>query len=177
MVQVKGRDEPAVDDSDRGQFFSPHSADRLKQHVSMRMILLFILLRRSGSMAQKRLFNLSENQWRIMTQLGTFAPLSLNGLAERLVQDRGQVSRAVKGLVERGLVAQTRKPGGPELDICLSPEGDALHERMVEWVIERDKKLTDGMDPDELAIARDVVERMIVQARTMVDQERELTQK
>ena len=48
--------------------------------VSMRMIRLFVMLRRSGIMAQRRQFGLSETEWRIMTQLGDTAPLSLNGL-------------------------------------------------------------------------------------------------
>ena len=49
--------------------------------LSMRMIRLFIMLRRSGILAQRRRFDLSEIEWRIVTQLGGAAPLSLNGLA------------------------------------------------------------------------------------------------
>src|SRR6185312_6070923 len=68
--------------------------------VSMRMIRLFVMLRKSGVLAHRRHFGLSETEWRIMTQLGARAPLSLNGLADVMLQDRGQLSRAVKAMVE-----------------------------------------------------------------------------
>jgi hypothetical protein len=57
--------------------------------VSMRMIRLFVMLRKSGILAQRRQFGLSETEWRIMTQLGEAAPLSLNGLAERCCRIAG----------------------------------------------------------------------------------------
>ena len=53
--------------------------------VSMRMIRLFVMLRKSGILAQRRQFGLSETEWRIMTQLGEAAPLSLNGLADAML--------------------------------------------------------------------------------------------
>lgn len=176
MVGTKGSSKASEAGPGHGEFAGTQ-AKRLGHLTSMQMILLFILMRRSGSMAQRRLFDLSDNEWRIMTQLGGFAPLSLNGLAERLIQDRGQLSRAVKGLVERGLVTQARKPGGPELEITLTSEGQDLHAKMVEWVTQRDRALTEGIDADELAITKNVVERMIVHAREIVEQERELAQK
>lgn len=143
----------------------------LRGLVSMRMIRLFVLLRRTGVLAQKRLFELSEIEWRIMVQLGDTAPLSLNGLAERLVQDRGQLSRAVKGMVSRGLVTRERKPGGPEIEIELSESGSALHAQMVQWAVERDRRLTDGIDQGDIATVLRVTEGMIERAQAMLDEE------
>src|SRR5690348_15436816 len=99
--------------------------------VSMRMIRLFVLLRKGGILAQRRQFGLSETEWRIMTQLGETAPLSLNGLADAMLQDRGQLSRAVKSMVERGLLTRERKPGGPEVEIELSGEGRRIYGQMI----------------------------------------------
>lgn len=141
--------------------------------VSMRMVILFSLMRRSSQLTQKRIFGLSEIEWRIMTQLGEFAPLSLNGLADLLLHDRGQLSRAVKGMVERGLLTRNRKPGGPEIEIDLSAEGKALREKMVERAIERDRRLTEGLDPAQLDIVRSVVEQMISRAEVLMEEERE----
>jgi hypothetical protein len=69
--------------------------------VSMRMVILFTLMRRSTLISQRHLFGLSEIEWRIMTQLDEGISLSLNGLAQVLAQDRGQLSRAVKSMVAR----------------------------------------------------------------------------
>lgn len=136
--------------------------------VTMRMIRLFTLMRRGGILAQRRRFGLSEIEWRIMTQLGTGARLSLNALAEALLQDRGQLSRAVKGIVTRGLVTRERKPGGPEIEIALSSAGWALHTQMVGWVVERDARLTEGLNPDDLAALWRVSDVMIGRAEDML---------
>lgn len=142
--------------------------------VSLRMIRLFVVLRRTGILAQRRLFNLSETEWRIMTQLGETAPLSLNGLAEAMVQDRGQLSRAVKTMVERGLLTRERKPGGPEVEIELSREGRNIYADMVEWVHERDRALTAGIPDDEIATVRRVLGTMRERAWTMLGEEQQL---
>src|SRR6478735_5783225 len=142
--------------------------------VSMRMIRLFVMLRKSGILAQRRRFGLSETEWRIMTQLGETASLSLNGLADAMLQDRGQLSRAVKSMVERGLLTRERKPGGPEIEIDLSGEGRAIYARMVDWVHERDRALTTGIPPEEVAQVWRVLGAMMERAQTMLDEEQRL---
>jgi DNA-binding MarR family transcriptional regulator len=142
--------------------------------VSMRMIRLFVMLRKSGILAQRRQFDLSETEWRIMTQLGEAAPLSLNGLADAMLQDRGQLSRAVKAMVERGLLTRDRKPGGPEIEIDLSGRGRAIYAQMVEWVYERDRELTDGIPQADLATVFRVLSEMMARAQTILDEEQRL---
>ena len=139
--------------------------------VSMRMIRLFVMLRKGGVLAHRRQFEVSETEWRIMTQLGEAAPLSLNALADAMLQDRGQLSRAVKAMVERGVVTRERKPGGPEIEIELSAEGRAIYDGMVGWVHERDRVLTDGIPAEDISMVRDVLGAMMVRAQAMLDEE------
>ena len=172
-----GRAKATMTTADERDRERPHSSRRtgpLAELVSIRMVVLFSLMRRSGQLAQKRIFDLSEVEWRIMTQLGEFAPLSLNGLADLLLHDRGQLSRTVKGMVQRGLLTRTRKPGGPEIEIDLSAGGRALHTKMVERAIERDRRLTEGLDPGEIAVVKGVVEKMIARAEVLMEEERSL---
>lgn len=138
--------------------------------VSMRMVILFTLMRRSTIISQRRDLGLSEIEWRIMTQVSESASLSLNGLADVLVQDRGQLSRAVKVMVERGLLKRCRKPGGPEIEISLAPGGRELRARMDERALERDTYLTQGIAEDDLAVVRRVIETMIGRAEDLLDQ-------
>ncbi len=149
-------------------------AGTLNGLVSMRMIRLFVMLRKSGILAQRRQFGLSETEWRIMTQLGETAPLSLNGLADAMLQDRGQLSRAVKSMVERGLLTRERKPGGPEIEIGLSDEGRAIYARMVDWVHERDRVLTAGVPLEDVARVWRVLGEMMERAQAMFDEEQRL---
>lgn len=104
-----------------------------------------------------------------MAQLGEFAPLSLNGLAEALLLDRGQLSRTMKGMVERGLVSRERKPGGPEIELDLTEQGREIHARMVLRAIERDRVLVEGVPDAELQTLRRVIDAMISRAEALMD--------
>jgi len=81
-----------------------------------------------------------------------------------LVQDRGQLSRAVKGMVERGFLTRCRKPGGPEIEISLAPAGLALREKMEQRVLERDEFLTRGVPAEDIETVRRVIDHMIERA-------------
>lgn len=141
--------------------------------VTMKMISLFGLLRRAGALAQRRQFDLSELEWRVMVYTA-YRPQSLTGLADLIVLDRGQLSRTVKAMVARGLLTRERKPGGPEVVIAVSKQGEALYERMVEWTFARDGVLTDGIPAEDIAVLGRLVDHMIGKARLMLEQEREL---
>jgi DNA-binding MarR family transcriptional regulator len=91
-----------------------------------------------------------------------------------MLQDRGQLSRAVKSMVERGLVTRERKPGGPEIEIDLSDEGRTIYARMVDWVHERDRTLTAGIAPEDAALVYRVLGEMMERAQAMVDEEQRL---
>jgi DNA-binding MarR family transcriptional regulator len=91
-----------------------------------------------------------------------------------MLQDRGQLSRAVKSMVERGLLTRERKPGGPEIEIGLSGEGRAIYAHMIEWVHERDRLLTAGIPREDVERVWRVLGAMMEQAQAMVDEEQRL---
>ena len=49
-------------------------------------------------------FGLAVTEWRVMAALGRFAPLTASEVGQRIVMDKVAVSRAVAGLMKRGLV-------------------------------------------------------------------------
>ena len=140
--------------------------------MTIRIIDLLEVLRRSGTMANKREFGLSGIEWRIMSVVGGHAPLSLNDLSELLGLDTGQVSRAVKVLVARGLLDRSRKPGGPSIVITLSAEGEQLHERMVELAVKRNAALVKGIPAEEIERFAKVLDTVKAHALALLDIER-----
>ena len=174
VKNIMNKTQSATDEMPSGK--TENSAElrssRLKGLVSIQMVNLFSILRRTGASALKRDHDLSEVQHRVLTQVGQRAPVSLNGLAELLMQDRGQLSRAVKGMVERGILSRKRKPGGPEIEIDLTPVGEALYATMVERAIARDRYLTEGIDKDDLAAHERVIAEMIKRAEVIMEEER-----
>lgn len=141
---------------------------------TFRIISLLDLLRRSGILAHRRAFGLSGIEWRIMSQVGDHAPLSLNDLADLLNLDRGQVSRAVKAMVERGLLDSRRRPGGPAIVITLSEEGAGVHARMVALAIERNQFLVGDIPDEEIDRVSQVLDHVTRQAQILLDEERAL---
>ncbi len=145
---------------------TPTAPPPLDSLVSMKVVHLFGLMRRRMIEQQRRDFDLSEIEWRILTRLTGNDELSLNGLADLLLQDRGQLSRAVKSLVERRLLTRRRRPGGPEIAIALSQDGRTLRVEMEQLALARDRHLTAGIDEGDLAAACRVLDRMIGQCGT-----------
>jgi len=141
-----------------------------------RMVTLLNLMRRSGTSAYRRLFDLSGTEWRIMVQAAEHAPLTLNALAERVDRDPGQTSRTVKALVGRGLLESKRRPGGPAVVITPTEAGRELHIRLVAFAQERDDWLVDGIPQDELATAARVLDRLAAQAAALLEREKAVGQ-
>jgi len=137
-----------------------------------RIITLLDLLRRSGTMAHRREFGLSGMEWRIMTQVGDHAPLSLNELADLLILDRGQLSRAVKAMVARGLLDRRRRPGGPAIVITLSEEGKTVYTRMTELAFARNSFLVQDIAPEEIDRVMEAMNLISARATMLLETER-----
>jgi len=146
--------------------------DRPRGLFTFRIIGLLDSLRRSGRLANRRAFGLLDIEWRIMTQVGEHAPLSLNDLAELLSLDRGQVSRAVKAMVGRGLLNSRRRPGGPAIVITLSEEGGALYEQMGKLAAERNAFLLNDIPPEEIERVSAVLDIVMRNAQLLLERER-----
>ena len=157
--------EPEQDNDDSD--FPEHPLGLFTTH----MFGLLDTLRRSGSIAYRRRFGLSMVEWRIVTQLGAHSPLSLNDLAERIILDRGQLSRTVKVMVGRGLLDSRRRPGGPAIMITLSGEGQALYQRLAALAVERNAFLVGGIPEADIARASAVIDAVRQKAQLLLERE------
>jgi len=149
--------------------------ERPRGLFASRMFGLLETLRRSGALAYRRRLGLSMIEWRIMTQMGGAVPLSLNDLAERIHLDRGQLSRAVKTMVGRGLLISRRRPGGPAIGITLSRDGLELYRRMMALAVERNAFLVGDIPEDELERVSAVIDAVMQKAQLLLEQERALS--
>jgi DNA-binding MarR family transcriptional regulator len=139
---------------------------------TFRVTKLLDLVRRSSTIANRRLFDISGVEWRIVLHVGEHAPLSLNELADLIRLDRGQLSRAVKGLVERGLLDRRRRPGGPAVVITLSDEGKALHDAMITLTRERNEFLLRDISEEDIACTARVLAAVTHKAEMLLEEER-----
>jgi DNA-binding MarR family transcriptional regulator len=143
--------------------------------LSARLIMLVTLIRRTAALTYRRELGLSEVDWRIVSQVGEFAPLSLNELADVIGLDRGQLSRGVTRLVAAGLLTRTARRGGPGILIGLTARGEDIFVHLMELAHRRNAAFIDGIDAGDLRTFSAVLERMTENARALLAAEQDAT--
>ena len=83
---------------------APSKALELENFLPYRLSVLAQIVSESLHDLYAGPFDLTVTQWRVMAALGRFAPLTASDVGQRIVMDKVAVSRAVAGLMTRGLV-------------------------------------------------------------------------
>lgn len=95
-------------------------------------------------------FQLTVTQWRVMAALGRFAPLTASDVGQRIVMDKVAVSRAVAGLLQRGLVERaTDRNDRRRASLKLSARGRTMHARIVPIALAYEKRLYEALTDEE----------------------------
>jgi DNA-binding MarR family transcriptional regulator len=102
----------------------------------------------SASQVYLREFGIGVNDWRVISHLGMEPGCTAQVISNVLQVDKSVVSRSVKTLVDRGLVAIESTPGFRRL--YLTGVGAALHKEMVPVALQRERLLVSGLEPAEV---------------------------
>jgi len=143
--------------------------------MSSRLMVLANLLRRGAILRYKRMVGLSSVEFGLVASLGRRPPMSVARLAEAVGMDKGQISRALAGLVSRKLVSKTANPGDSrEVLVSLTRTGLVAHDAIVAGGLERNRRLLEQMDREEVALLLSQIDRLTRKAEQMLAAEREL---
>jgi len=143
--------------------------------LSSRLMVLANLLKRGAIIRYKRLAGMSSVAFGLVASLGRRPPLSVARLADAVGMDKGQISRALAGLVSRKLVARSGNPrDNREVLVCLTRAGLAAHDAIVAGAQERTQRLLEGLSEDDVTMLLDHIDRLTVKAEAMLAAEREL---
>ena len=113
-------------------------------------------------------FGLTVTQWRVMAALGRFAPLTASEVGQRIVMDKVAVSRAVAGLMDRGLIERaTDRKDRRRASLRLSARGRSVHARIVPLAVEYQDRLYEAFDADERRSFDALAERLFAQAKAL----------
>ena len=85
----------------------------------------------------------------ILSTLRDGATLNQNQIATQLAADRTVIHRAVKSMVQEGLVSEQKAKSGRAIPIRLTAKGRKYRERLVEARICADERLRDQMTAEE----------------------------
>jgi DNA-binding MarR family transcriptional regulator len=157
---------------------SPDKDDRLAPITAMmssRLMVLANLLKRGAILRYRRLAGLSSVEFGLVASLGRRPPMSVVRLAEAVGMDKGQISRALAGLVSRKLVARAVNPrDNREVLVCLTRAGLTAHDAIVGGAMERNQRLLEQLGKDDLATLLRHIDRLTVTAAKMLEAEQDL---
>jgi DNA-binding MarR family transcriptional regulator len=171
----------AMNQKSKRVVLAPASPDRDDQlapitaMMSSRLIVLANLLKRGAILRYKRLAGLSSVEFGLVASLGRRPPMSVVRLAEAVGIDKGQISRALAGLVSRKLVSRAVNPrDNREVLVGLTRTGLIAHETIVAGALERNQRLLEQLGKDELAVLLGHIDRLTDTAAKMLDAEKDL---
>lgn len=169
MGQTSSRDGRASSDAD-----DDHSPAPITVMLSSRLMVLANLLKRGAILRYKRLAGLSSVEFGLVASLGRRPPMSVARLAEAVGQDKGQISRALAGLVSRKLIAKSANPkDSREVLVSLTPAGLAAHDAIVLGAQDRNRQLLEQLNPGEFETLLAQIDRLTAAAEKMLEGEKE----
>jgi DNA-binding MarR family transcriptional regulator len=135
--------------------------------VTARLITVVNLVNKSAALAYRRETGLLDFDWRVLSVIGWRAPLTFTELAARLSHDKGQISRSVKRLCQKGLVSH------PHARAALVPTdaGRDVCDRIDRMHAERYVEMTRGMSDPDLEALAGLLERLVANARVLLADE------
>jgi len=139
---------------------------KLDRTLTYRLHLLHKLTDQESQRAYLAEAGLSMSDGRCLTAVGTFAPLSVNDLAQKANLNKGQASRAAQSLVEQGLVIKAASPtDGRGVVLTMTPKGKAAWQRAMQVVGRRNQDIFGVLSAAEREQLSDIFDRLIAKAR------------
>ncbi len=113
-------------------------------------------------------YGLSVTQWRVMAALGRFAPLTASDVGQRIVMDKVAVSRAVAGLMKRGLVERSADlDDRRRASLHLTPKGRAMHADIVPLALKYEAELYQALSAEERQTLNGLCDRLFAHAKLL----------
>ncbi len=128
--------------------------------LAPRLFKILGLMRRFSAPQARRELGLSDFEWRVMSQVGDRAPMSLNELAAVSRHDKGQLSRGVKRLVEAGLLVRESRRGERGVFISPTVEGRKVFNQLVDLAFAQHGALIQGLTPEQLSGFSKVLDKL-----------------
>jgi DNA-binding MarR family transcriptional regulator len=139
--------------------------------IAPELITLQSLLHRSATLTFKREVGLSDFDWRVMSQIGEHAPLTLIQLMPMLNRDKSQVSRAVVSLESQGLITRTRIGNGRHILISTTGRGRAVYDQLAHLALQRNASLLSGLNAQEQQSLTVMLDKLTSSATAMLELE------
>lgn len=125
----------------------------LDRYVPALVTFLANKLSSGASACYRKNFDVGVVEWRLLALLKVEQNITANRMCQVIGLDKAAVSRALKLLNQRGSVnfIKDEKDGRSSL-ICLTKEGELLHDKILQVALEREALLLGGFQAEELEV-------------------------
>jgi DNA-binding MarR family transcriptional regulator len=123
-----------------------------ESHVGFLVVSLANRISASASRAYMRDFDVGVMEWRVIALLAAIPGITANEIGQTSGVDKSSVSRATHALIHRGFVqARDDEFDNRRTLLFLTPEGFAVHDRLIVASLAREERLLEGFSPKEKA--------------------------
>ncbi len=115
-------------------------------------------------------YDLTLRDWRVLNVLAHYAPLSANEVAEKILNDKTQVSRAVDKLVKRGFVTRAVDTENRRKSVLrITDEGRKVFEEINPIARQREAELVSVLSAEEYREFLAMLDRLLARVEDMGD--------
>ena len=147
-------------------------AATIRDLLAYRLHVVANTISRSAATRYRREFEVTLGEWRSIALLAGFGPLGLNQLARQAGVDRGQISRIVAGLTERGLVSRTHEVKGKPVSLVLTAKGKKVFDGLFNAALDRDEVFLGALTAQERSRFNAMLNKILAVARQVEKSER-----
>jgi DNA-binding MarR family transcriptional regulator len=130
-------------------------------------LLTFISNKLSHAASEKyrRLFGIGMSEWRVIAMLAVEPNIAANRICQVIGIDKALASRVVQKLAKDGIISVAPDPDNNSRSVIrLTSAGEALHERVLRVVQERERILHSAFSKTEIETLLDLLHRLHAQA-------------
>ncbi len=124
----------------------------LRRYVPALITFIANKLSRSGSALYRRHFGIGITEWRIIALLAIEPAIPAQRICQVIGFDKGPVSRSLALMEQSGLVRSQPDPRDARRKLTsLTASGRALHDRIIQVALERERRLLSCLSAEEQA--------------------------
>jgi len=136
-------------------------AESVREFLTYRLLRLSMLMTRQMHDELQARYDLKVAEWRTIAILGEMGALSVLDVARHSTVDKGQVSRLLPGLTDRGLVNRNDHPTDKRrVSIALTEAGRQLYDEIFHLGLRRQRWLVEPLTDGEQVSLIECLDRM-----------------
>nr|WP_245292018.1 MarR family transcriptional regulator [Methylobacterium tarhaniae] len=133
----------------------------LERYVPALLTFVANKLSHSASTTYQSRFGVNVTEWRIMSLLAIEPGISAARICQVIGFDKGPVSRTIASMEKRNLVAIDEDPTDARRRLIrLTAQGESLHDEIIVVALERERRLTACLTPEQRDTLIDLLNRL-----------------